>query len=175
MDEVNPAFESADVALVVGPRDVVNPAAKMTPDAPTYGMPTLAVGDAQQAVFLKRSIRLGFAGIENVPFYDPKTMPVFGDETDSLTKVVSGVRNLTGSLPSGDRARDPEAVDHASPSGHRRLRGVSTGLARCRPRGCRNRAGTSLGATNRRRPANQPAGYECPSSPLLCPARSGKR
>ena len=65
MDEVNPEFATTDVALVVGANDVVNPAAKTTPGSPIYGMPILEVGQAQQVVFLKRSMRPGFAGIEN--------------------------------------------------------------------------------------------------------------
>ena len=65
MDEVNPEFATTDVALVVGANDVVNPAAKTTPGAPIYGMPILEVAEAQQVVFLKRSMRPGFAGIEN--------------------------------------------------------------------------------------------------------------
>jgi NAD(P) transhydrogenase subunit beta len=64
------------------------------PDAPIYGMPILEVGDAQQVVFLKRSIRPGFAGIEHKLFYDPKTMLLFGDAKCPLTRVVSGVENL---------------------------------------------------------------------------------
>jgi len=94
MDEVNPAFATTDVALVVGANDVVNPAARTTPGAPIYGMPILEVGQAQQVVFLKRSMRPGFAGIENELLYDPKTMLLFGDAKDSLTKVVSGVKTL---------------------------------------------------------------------------------
>ena len=62
MDEVNPELRTADVALVVGANDVVNPAAKTTPGAPIYGMPILEVDQAQQVVFLKRSMRPGFAG-----------------------------------------------------------------------------------------------------------------
>ncbi|WP_137122115.1 NAD(P)(+) transhydrogenase (Re/Si-specific) subunit beta [Segeticoccus rhizosphaerae] len=94
MDQVNPEFASTDVALVVGANDVVNPAAKSTPGAPIYGMPILEVGDAQQVVFLKRSMRPGFAGIENELLYDPKTMLLFGDAKDSLTKVVAGIKAL---------------------------------------------------------------------------------
>ena len=94
MDEVNPELKTADVALVVGANDVVNPAAKTTPGAPIYGMPILEVDQAQQVVFLKRSMRPGFAGIENELLYDPKTTLLFGDAKDSLTKVVSAVKGL---------------------------------------------------------------------------------
>jgi NAD(P) transhydrogenase subunit beta len=92
MDEVNPEFKTADVVLVVGANDVVNPAAKTDPKAPIYGMPILEVSDAQQVVFLKRSMRPGFAGIENELLYDPKTSLLFGDAKDSLTKVLSAVK-----------------------------------------------------------------------------------
>jgi NAD(P) transhydrogenase subunit beta len=94
MDEVNPAFATTDVALVVGANDVVNPAAKTTPGAPIYGMPILEVDRAQQVVFLKRSMRPGFAGIENELLYDPKTMLLFGDAKESLAKVVNSVKAL---------------------------------------------------------------------------------
>ena len=94
MDEINPSFPEADVALVVGANDVVNPAAKTDPDAPIYGMPILNVNEAGQVVFLKRSMRPGFAGIENELLFDPKTTLLFGDAKDSLTKVVNSVKGL---------------------------------------------------------------------------------
>jgi NAD(P) transhydrogenase subunit beta len=78
----------------VGANDVVNPAARTDPGAPIYGMPILEVADAQQVVFLKRSMRPGFAGIENELLYDPKTSLLFGDAKESLTKVVAAVKNL---------------------------------------------------------------------------------
>jgi NAD(P) transhydrogenase subunit beta len=94
MDEVNPEFRTTDVVLVVGANDVVNPAAKTSPGSPIYGMPILEVADAAQVVFLKRSMRPGFAGIENELLYDPKTSLLFGDAKDSLTKVVAAVKAL---------------------------------------------------------------------------------
>jgi NAD(P) transhydrogenase subunit beta len=94
MDEVNPELPTTDVALVVGANDVVNPAAKNTPGAPIYGMPILEVDQAQQVVFLKRSMRPGFAGIDNELLFDPKTTLLFGDAKDSLTKVVNAVKAL---------------------------------------------------------------------------------
>jgi NAD(P) transhydrogenase subunit beta len=94
MDEVNREFATTDVALVVGANDVVNPAAKTTPGAPIYGMPILEVAEAQQVVFLKRSMRPGFAGIENELLHDPRTMLLFGDAKESLTKVVNSVKSL---------------------------------------------------------------------------------
>ncbi|QYF73290.1 NAD(P)(+) transhydrogenase (Re/Si-specific) subunit beta [Cryobacterium sp. PAMC25264] len=94
MAEVNPEFKNTDVVLVVGANDVVNPAAKTSPGSPIYGMPILEVEDARQIVFLKRSMRPGFAGIENELLFDPKTTLLFGDAKDSLTKVLGAVNAL---------------------------------------------------------------------------------
>jgi len=94
MDEVNPQFKNADVCLVVGANDVVNPAAKTSPGSPIYGMPILDAGLAKQVVFLKRSMRPGFAGIENELLYEPNTTLLFGDAKDSLTKVLTAVKAL---------------------------------------------------------------------------------
>lgn len=94
MDEVNPEFKTADVALVVGANDVVNPAAKSTPGSPIYGMPILDVESARQVIFLKRSMRPGFAGIENELLFEPQTTLLFGDAKDSLTKVLGAVKAL---------------------------------------------------------------------------------
>jgi NAD(P) transhydrogenase subunit beta len=94
MDEINPEFPMADVALVVGANDVVNPAARNDKSAPIYGMPILDVDQAQQVVFLKRSMRPGFAGIENELLFDPKTTLLFGDAKESLTKVVAALKSL---------------------------------------------------------------------------------
>ena len=94
MDEINSEFKQTDVVLVVGANDVVNPAAKTTPGAPIYGMPILNADEARQIVFLKRSMRPGFAGIENELLFDPKTTLLFGDAKDTLGKVLSSVKNL---------------------------------------------------------------------------------
>lgn len=94
MDEINPEFASTDVVLVVGANDVVNPAARTDTSAPIYGMPILDVDAAGQVVFLKRSMRPGFAGIENELLFDPKTTLLFGDAKESLTKVVSSLKSL---------------------------------------------------------------------------------
>jgi NAD(P) transhydrogenase subunit beta len=94
MDEVNPQFKTADVCLVVGANDVVNPAAKTTAGSPIYGMPILDAGEAKQVVFLKRSMRPGFAGIENDLLYEPNTTLLFGDAKDSLSKVLGAVKAL---------------------------------------------------------------------------------
>ena len=92
MDEINSEFKQADVALVVGANDVVNPAAHNTPGSPIFGMPILNVEEAKNIVFMKRSMRPGFAGIDNELLYDPKTIMLFGDAKDSLTKLVAAVK-----------------------------------------------------------------------------------
>jgi NAD(P) transhydrogenase subunit beta len=94
LDEVNPEFANTDIVLVVGANDVVNPAAKSSPGSPIFGMPILEVVQAQQVVFLKRSMRPGFAGIENELLHDPKTTLLFGDAKDSLAKVLGAVKAL---------------------------------------------------------------------------------
>jgi NAD(P) transhydrogenase subunit beta len=94
MDTINPEFKTADVALVVGANDVVNPAARNAPGSPIYGMPILAADQAASIVFLKRSLRPGFAGIDNELLHDPKTTLLFGDAKDSLTRLVASLRNL---------------------------------------------------------------------------------
>ena len=92
MDEINDEFKDTDVVLVVGANDVVNPAARSTPGSPIYGMPILNADEAKNIVFLKRSMRPGFAGIDNDLLYDPKTIMLFGDAKDSLTKLVNAVK-----------------------------------------------------------------------------------
>ncbi|WP_328332910.1 NAD(P)(+) transhydrogenase (Re/Si-specific) subunit beta [Kribbella sp. NBC_00382] len=94
MDEINGDFKATDVVLVVGANDVVNPAARNTPSAPIYGMPILNADEAQRVIFLKRSMRPGFAGIENELLYDPKTTLLFGDARESLTKLLAAVKNV---------------------------------------------------------------------------------
>ena len=94
MDDINGEFKQTDVVLVVGANDVVNPAAKTTPGAPIYGMPILEADEAKQVVFLKRSMRPGFAGIENELLFDPRTTLLFGDAKDSLSKLLSAVKAL---------------------------------------------------------------------------------
>jgi len=92
MDEINDEFKNADVALIVGANDVVNPAARTSPGSPIYGMPILNADQAHNIVFMKRSMRPGFAGIDNDLMYDSKTIMFFGDAKDSLTKLVNAVK-----------------------------------------------------------------------------------
>ena len=92
MDQVNDDFKNADVALIVGANDVVNPAARSSPGSPIYGMPILNADQAKNIIFMKRSMRPGFAGIENDLMFGPKTVMFFGDAKDSLTKLVAAVK-----------------------------------------------------------------------------------
>jgi NAD(P) transhydrogenase subunit beta len=94
MDEINPAFDQTDVALVIGANDVTNPAARNDQGSPIYGMPILNVDHAQNVVVLKRSMNPGFAGIDNPLFVDPKTVMLFGDAKSSVEKLVSAVKSV---------------------------------------------------------------------------------
>ncbi|RIK38195.1 MAG: NAD(P) transhydrogenase subunit beta [Chloroflexi bacterium] len=91
MDDINNEFAQTDVALVIGANDVVNPAARNDTTSPIYGMPILNVDQARNVVVLKRSMRAGFAGIENDLFHEPQTSMLFGDAKDSLVKLKAAV------------------------------------------------------------------------------------
>ena len=91
MDDANPEMPTCDVALVVGANDTVNPSAKTTPGSPIFGMPIINADEAQHIVFLKRSMRPGFAGVDNDLLFDEKTVLLFGDAKDTLSKLVSAV------------------------------------------------------------------------------------
>ena len=71
--------------------DTVNPAAPTTPGSPIYGMPIIKADEAENIIFLKRSMRPGFAGIDNELLYNPKTTMLFGDAKDTLQKLVTAV------------------------------------------------------------------------------------
>jgi H+-translocating NAD(P) transhydrogenase subunit beta len=92
MDDINGEFPKTDVALVVGANDVTNPAARTNPGSPIYGMPILNVDQARQVIVLKRSMKSGFAGIENELFHKDNTSMLFGDAKESLTQLVSAVK-----------------------------------------------------------------------------------
>ncbi|MEU7525700.1 NAD(P)(+) transhydrogenase (Re/Si-specific) subunit beta [Saccharothrix sp. NPDC042600] len=94
LDDVNPGMGSVDVVLVVGANDVVNPGARDEPSSPIYGMPIFDVDKAKSVVFMKRSMRPGFAGVDNELLYNPKTTLLFGDAKDSLTKLLTAVKSL---------------------------------------------------------------------------------
>jgi NAD(P) transhydrogenase subunit beta len=93
MDEINDEFKNADVALVIGANDVVNPAARSDAASPIYGMPILDVDEARQVIVLKRSMNPGFAGIENELFYRENTAMLFGDAKQSLAKVIQELKH----------------------------------------------------------------------------------
>jgi len=93
LEQANEDFASTDVVLVIGANDVVNPAAKEDSASPIYGMPILDVEQAKKVVVLKRSMRSGYAGIENPLFFGEKTNMLFGDAKDSLNKLKEEVKN----------------------------------------------------------------------------------
>jgi NAD(P) transhydrogenase subunit beta len=92
MEEINDQFAGADVALVIGANDVVNPAAKTDKSSPIYGMPVLNVELARNVIVMKRGMSAGFAGIENELFYADNTRMLFGDAKKMLTQLVSEVK-----------------------------------------------------------------------------------
>ncbi len=94
MDAINPYFPEADIVLVVGANDVTNPAAKNNKSSPLFGMPILEVDRAKSIIVLKRSMRPGFAGVDNDLYYNEKCMMLFGDAKDSLTKLIREMKSL---------------------------------------------------------------------------------
>ncbi|WP_414527606.1 NAD(P)(+) transhydrogenase (Re/Si-specific) subunit beta [Nodularia chucula] len=94
MDDINPQLEAADVALVIGANDVVNPAARTDVNSPIYGMPILEVDRAKQTIVIKRGMSTGFAGVDNELFYKEKTTMLFGSAKDMVSKLVSEVKQL---------------------------------------------------------------------------------
>ena len=93
MEQINPYFAEADLALVVGANDVTNPAAKNDKTSPLYGMPILEVDRARSVIVLKRSMRPGFAGVDNELYYDPKCMLLFGDAKESLNQLFAALKS----------------------------------------------------------------------------------
>ena len=94
MDDINPEFERTTVALVVGANDVTNPAARNDKSSPIYGMPILNVDKAENVIVLKRSMKSGFAGIDNPLYEDPKTAMLFGDAKKSIDAVNNALKQL---------------------------------------------------------------------------------
>jgi len=92
MEHANEQFKSADVVLILGANDVVNPAAKSDPASPIYGMPILEVEQSKLVIVNKRSMKPGYAGIENKLFFQPKTSMLFGDAKGVLQKLVAEVK-----------------------------------------------------------------------------------
>ncbi|WP_374363293.1 NAD(P)(+) transhydrogenase (Re/Si-specific) subunit beta [Cloacibacterium sp.] len=94
MEQANEEFSTADVVLILGANDVVNPAAKESTSSPIYGMPILEVELAKNVIVNKRSMKPGYAGIENELFYRPKTSMLFGDAKKVLQDLISEIKNL---------------------------------------------------------------------------------
>ncbi len=92
MDEINGDFKNADVALVIGANDVTNPAARSDRSSPIYGMPILNVDQAKNVIVIKRSMRSGFAGIDNDLYLDPKTGMLFGDAKAAVERVITELK-----------------------------------------------------------------------------------
>lgn len=94
MEQANEEFKNTDVVLILGANDVVNPAAKSDPSSPIYGMPILEVEEAKHVIVNKRSMKPGYAGIENQLFFQPKTSMLFGDAKKALQDLLAEVRNI---------------------------------------------------------------------------------
>jgi proton-translocating NAD(P)+ transhydrogenase subunit beta len=92
MEQINDDFERADVALVIGANDVTNPAARADKSSPIYGMPILNVDKAHNIIVIKRSMKPGFAGIDNDLYLDPKTGMLFGDAKAAVSQVVGELK-----------------------------------------------------------------------------------
>lgn len=94
MEDINPEFQSTDVVLVVGANDVVNPAAHNDPSSPIYGMPILDVERAKQIIINKRSMKPGYAGIENELFFHQNTSMLFGDAKSVIQSLITELKNM---------------------------------------------------------------------------------
>jgi H+-translocating NAD(P) transhydrogenase subunit beta len=94
MEQANEEFPTTDLVLILGANDVVNPAAKTDPASPIYGMPILDVDLAKHCIVNKRSMKPGYAGIENDLFFQPKTSMLFGDAKKVLQDLISEIKNL---------------------------------------------------------------------------------
>jgi NAD(P) transhydrogenase subunit beta len=95
MEQINEDFQRADVALVIGANDVTNPAARKDTSSPIYGMPILNVDQAQNIIVIKRSMKPGFAGIDNELYLDPKTGMLFGDAKEAVGRVVAELKKAS--------------------------------------------------------------------------------
>jgi len=94
MEQANDEMATTDIVLVLGANDVVNPAAKTDPSSPIYGMPIIEVELAKSVIVNKRSMKPGYAGIENQLFYKPKTSMLFGDAKEVLQQLIMVIKNL---------------------------------------------------------------------------------
>ena len=96
MDEINPEFPHADIALVVGANDVTNPSARHVKSSPIYGMPILDVDKAKKVIVFKRSMNPGFSGVDNELYTQDHTWLLFGDAKETLTKLAYGFKRGWG-------------------------------------------------------------------------------
>jgi NAD(P) transhydrogenase subunit beta len=94
MEDANDQMSNTDVVMILGANDVVNPAAKEDPSSPIYGMPILEVERAEHVIVNKRSMKPGYAGIENELFFRPKTSMLFGDAKKVLQELVSELKQM---------------------------------------------------------------------------------
>jgi NAD(P) transhydrogenase subunit beta len=94
MEDINDDFPNTDVVIVIGANDVVNPAARHDQSSPIYGMPILNVDYAKTVIINKRSMNVGYAGIDNELFYYPNALMYFGDSKEAMSKLVNEIKNL---------------------------------------------------------------------------------
>ena len=94
LDDINPEFATADVALVIGANDTVNLSAKSDPASPIYGMPILDVGRAANVVVIKRGAGAGFAGVENPLFFEDNVRMLYGDGQEAVAELIRGIKSV---------------------------------------------------------------------------------
>jgi NAD(P) transhydrogenase subunit beta len=93
-NEINPEFPSADVALIIGANDVVNPVARTDPSSPIYGMPILNADKAKNVIVIKRGQGAGFSGIENALFFLDQTRMLYGDGQAMAAELIQAIKTL---------------------------------------------------------------------------------
>jgi NAD(P) transhydrogenase subunit beta len=94
LEEINAEFAAADVALIIGANDVVNPDARNRKDSPIYGMPILDADKAKNVIVIKRGQGRGFSGIENALFYMDNTRMLYGDGQEAVARLIQGIKTL---------------------------------------------------------------------------------
>jgi NAD(P) transhydrogenase subunit beta len=94
LDEINEEFDTADVALVIGANDVVNPVARSNPESPIYGMPILNADHAKNVIVIKRGQGAGFSGVENALFYADNARMLYGDGQEMASQLIQGIKEL---------------------------------------------------------------------------------
>ncbi len=94
LEDINDDFNNVDIAFIVGANDVVNPAARHDQNSPIFGMPILNVDYAKTVIVNKRSMNVGYAGIDNELFYGDNTLMYFGDAKEAITKLVNEIKEL---------------------------------------------------------------------------------